>query len=162
MSSAAPSAQSDGACLPGSVSGAFNYLKNSETEIDFEGLGDQPDLVNITSWFNFQPDLEPLYNPTMRTTRTPPIPVPNNCQQFNTYKFRWEPGSVTFWANDNYKTQWGTTVPWKPAPILLNHWGTVDRGWGGNPNDDVTGAALKKPRYMYIDWVKYTPLRRSQ
>jgi beta-glucanase (GH16 family) len=161
-SSTAADPAAEGSGLSGSVSGAFNYVNNSQTEIDFEALGNEPDTIHLTSWHNLTPEKEPEQNSATETTTATAVPA--TAQNFYTYSFRWEPGKVSYYVcgpaklvcdeTDLRKPPFTTTVPSDPAYIIINHWGTVNPSWGGTP----TIPAYYQTRYLYVDWIRYTPL----
>jgi len=159
-----------GTCQSGSVSGAFNFYNNSQIEIDVEALGNQPDLVNISSWSNPQP--QSTIDPNNPPRETLSVDASNNCGSFHTYAFTWTPTFVAFTIDGNAPAtttgpQAGPFMTFVPtgaadctapnaacASIILNHWGNADPSWGGLP----IGASFTGPRYVYIAWVKYVPL----
>jgi beta-glucanase (GH16 family) len=69
---------------------------------------------------------------------------------FHTYKFVWQPTRVSYYIDDVLLTTTTRTIPVSSAPIMINHWGTNNTGFGGpaKPGTD---------RYVYVDWVRYSP-----
>ena len=160
MSSTATTALGNGVPKSGGVSAAFNYVNNSETEIDFEFSGhvlagasppNQPTLNDETlymvNWNNVTPADGPYDSEHFETSAV----VSGVTSGFHTYKFIWKPGEIYFYIDDVLKAYHTNNVPSAPARFFMNHWGT-NSAWGGAASLDGV------PRYFYIDWVKYTPL----
>lgn len=135
-----------GSALSGSVSAGFNYINNSETEIDFELSGHQPGWLWMTNWYNTRPRTGPFESQETYSSAS----VPTISSAFHTYRFVWEPGKVTFFIDGVYATDHVTNVPTTPAYFMINHWGTNNPYWGGL-------ATLGTTRYYYVDWASYTP-----
>jgi len=152
MSSTAATPTDPGTPVSGSVSAGFNYVNNSETEIDFEFgahlLDDPrfPDTLYMVNWHNLDPSDGPWETEETYTAKS--IPGLNN--EFKTYKFVWEPGRITFYVDDVWQAEHTTTVPSAPAYFMINHWGTNNPLWGGT-------ATIGVERYFYVDWVRFTP-----
>lgn len=146
MSSTAANPADAGVPVSGSVSAGFNYVNNSQTEIDFEFSGHLPGWLWMTNWYNTNPRRGPFDSQETYSTAS----VPNITSVFHTYKFVWETGKVTYSIDNVFQTSHVTNIPSAPAYFMINHWGTNNPWWGG------TGTVGTK-RYFYVDWVKYTP-----
>lgn len=136
-----------GGPLSGSVSAGFNYVNNSETEIDFEFSAMTPDRLYMVNWRN----TDPSQDPTEQQETYHYWPSFDSTSGFRHYKYVWEPGKITFYVDPLTPVVHTTNVPSAPAYFMMNHWGTNSDRWGG---DATVGAT----RYYYIDWVKFTPL----
>lgn len=133
--------------VTGSVSAGFIYANNSETEIDFEYSGTQFNTLIMTNWHNLNPASEP--SPVYSTSSS--APLFGITENFHTYKFVWTPAGITYYVDDVVSAVHVTNIPSAPAPMVVNHWGTNSRYFGGAASVGVT-------RYVYVDWVRYTPL----
>jgi beta-glucanase (GH16 family) len=152
MSSTATTPGGTGAPVSGSVSAGFIYV-NSETEIDFEFPGyeesapDPSDTLYMVNWLNPSPSSAPTDSEETYST----FSGLNVASNFYTYKFVWQPGSITYYVNGTLQATHTTNVPSAPAHFMINHWGTDNPNWGGIATANVT-------RYFYIQSVSYTPL----
>ncbi|OFW09404.1 MAG: hypothetical protein A3G20_06175 [Acidobacteria bacterium RIFCSPLOWO2_12_FULL_59_11] len=146
MSSTAVTPEEPGSPVSGSVSAGFNYVNNSQTEIDFELGGHLPGWLYMTNWRNTNPRRDPTDSQETYTAAS----VPDISSKFHTYKFVWEKGKITFYMDDGFQTSHVTDIPSAPAYFMINHWGTNNPWWGGL-------ATVGPSRYFYIDWVQYTP-----
>jgi beta-glucanase (GH16 family) len=156
MSSTATSPTGDGTPVSGSVSAGFIYVNNSETEIDFEfpgyeeyvPTGDDPsDTLYMVNWLNPNPSTAPTSNEETYSA----VSGLNVATKFYTYKFIWQPGSITYYVDGQLMATHTTNVPSAPAHFMINHWGTDNPNWGGVATANVT-------RYFYVQSVSYTPL----
>lgn len=146
MSSTATEPLGEGAPVSGSVSAGFNYINNSQTEIDFEFSGHLPGWLWMVNWYNTNPATGPFDSQHTYTS----APVSDITSAFHTYKFVWERRKITFYIDDIFQTSHVTDVPSARAYFMINHWGTDNPWWGGE-------ASVGPARYFYVDWVKYTP-----
>ena len=147
MSSTATTPSGVGNSVSGSVSAGFVYVNNSQTEIDFEFSGRNPDTLYMVNWLN--PD--PLKDPTGANETYDFLYPFTVSTAFHNYKFVWQSGQIAFYVDGALKATHTTNVPSAPAYFMINHWGTDSSGWGGT-------ATVGVARYFYVDWVKYTPL----
>ncbi|MBI1941159.1 MAG: glycoside hydrolase family 16 protein [Acidobacteria bacterium] len=147
MSSTATSPDGPGDSTSGSVSAGFNYVNNSETEIDFEFSGLDPETLYMVNWNNPDPTRDPTEEDRQYSFLYP-FDVSGS---FHTYRFVWEPGSISFYVDGALKAVHTEDVPSAPAYFMINHWGTDSPYWGGY-------ATVGISRYFYIDRVSYTPL----
>lgn len=147
MSSTALTTTSPGTPVSGSVSAGFNYINNSQTEIDFEFAAHMPGWLSMSNWYNTNPATGPFGRQLTYSATS----VPDISTSFKTYKFVWEKRRITFYVDDVFRDSHVTNIPSAPAYFMINHWGTnTELGWGGK-------ATVGTTRYFYIDWVKYTP-----
>lgn len=147
MSSTAASPTASGTPVSGSVSAGFNYVNNSQTEIDFEFSALDPNSLFLVNWLNTTPSSGPTdYNETYTE-----LTRPDSTSGFHTYTFVWQPGQITYSIDNVVQDIHTSNVPKAPAYFMINHWGTNSDNWGG-------GATVGTTRYAYIDWVSYTPL----
>jgi beta-glucanase (GH16 family) len=125
--------------VSGSVTGLFNYINNSQTEITFEVEGGLLNTVWMTNWIS-----ETQNYGTSTTLAAPDA-------GFHRYKFIWQAGKIDFYIDGNLITTHTINVPSAPAYILMNHWGTDSATWGGLATPGVE-------RYVYVSGFSYTPL----
>lgn len=138
-------ADGKGAPASGSVSAGWNYTGNSETEIDFEILGGEPDNVYMTSYNNANNvKKSPAHN------QQNVMSVVNLADGFHTFVFVWKPKSIEFYIDGKYIATHTKNVPSTPANIVVNLWGNNAR-WGGT-------ATLGVTRYMYVKNVTFAPV----
>jgi len=131
--------------VSGSITGCFNYLPNSETEIDVEVEGGvRSSWTQFTSWIS-----ESKPNQTQTLTSVSAAETPE--AEFFTYKFVWSRGSIVFYRDNMVVATFTSVVPTQPAPFLFNHWGTNNPLWGGP-------ATPGQDRYMWIKSFSFTPL----
>jgi endo-1,3-1,4-beta-glycanase ExoK len=142
---------SDPSGLPvsGSVSAGFNYVNNSETEIDFEFSAKDPNYIWMVNWLNTNPKRDP----TAQHETYSLFPLADSYKYFHDYKYVWEPGKITFYIDGVQRAMHTTNVPSAIAYFMINHWGTNSPNWGGYADPNYL------PRYYYIDSVRHTPLQ---
>jgi beta-glucanase (GH16 family) len=135
------SSDSDNEAVNGSITGAGPYLNLSETEIDIEmeGFWPRAEFTQLTTWTDEKTDEKTLVEET--------FPY----KGFHTYKIVWTSKSVQLFFDNKIVATHKTVVPSKPAPFLLNHWGTNDAAWGGLATPDVE-------RYVYVKSFTFTPI----
>lgn len=132
--------------VSGSVSAGFNYVNNSQTEIDFEFSAVTNDRLWMVNWFNTRPRSVPTADEETATF------ISNNpWNAVHTYRFVWAPGRITYYVDNAQRGVHTTNVPSAAAYIMINHWGTNSSGWGGP-------ATQNTPRYFHIDRFSFTPL----
>ena len=126
-SSSSSTPNGSGSSASGSVSAGFNYINNSQTEIDaVEVTGDNPSFNNMTSWTSGN------------TEETSSVPVPGGCDQgFHTYRMVWTASSVEFFLDGMLVHTNTKVLPAAPAPVLINHW-VGNSNWGGTPTDQTS------------------------
>jgi endo-1,3-1,4-beta-glycanase ExoK len=128
-----------GSVVSGQISSGFSFVNNSQTEIDFEIEGQHPNTVWMTNW---QTTSRKQYSSVF-------LSAPD--AGFHRYKFVWVPGKIDFYVDNVLVSSHTNNVPSAPAYIMMNHWGTNSKGWGGL-------AAVGVQRYLYISSFMYTPL----
>ncbi|MBI4165367.1 MAG: glycoside hydrolase family 16 protein [Acidobacteria bacterium] len=136
-----------GGPVTGSVSAGFNYVNNSDTEIDFEFSAKDPQTLWMVNWHNTNTSQDPTEQHETYSWLNPF----DSTTYFHHYKYVWEPGKITFYADGVQRAVHTTDVPSAAAYFMINHWGTDGPNWGGYASPYVT-------RYYYIDSVKFTPL----
>lgn len=130
--------------VSGSITGCFNYLPASATEIDIEVEGNERNrTTQLTTWINET-------KPNEHTNVAPAGNVLPH-QAFFDYKVIWAPGKIEFYRNNVLIGTHTKVVPTDAAPFMFNHWGTNGPDWGGLATPDVT-------RYMWVKNFTYTPL----
>jgi len=140
-SSTAPTPNVLGSPVSGSVTGLFNYVGDSDTELDLEVEGCRPNLVQATTWHSVgMPNENTQY----------PIQAPLS-DAFHSYKYVWAPGKVQYYFNGILFATHTRNVPTAPAYPMINHWGTNNANWGGvaTPNVD---------RWLWVSMFRFTPL----
>jgi len=146
MSSTAASPTDPGGPVSGSVSAGFVYTNNSQTEIDFEFSGENPNSLYLVNWLNPNPQTNPT---SSNETYTALYPF-DSTSGFHTYQFVWQVGKISYFIDGILKAVHTTNVPSAPAYFMINHWGTDSGNWGGT-------ATLGTTRYFYVNQVSYTP-----
>jgi len=137
-SSTATTPYGAGDVVSGQISSGFTFINNSQTEIDFEIEGQNPDTVWMTNWNGINnKDYSSAY-------------FANPDQGFHKYKFVWSPGRIDFYLDGSLVSTHTQNIPSAPAYIMANHWGTNSTGWGGLATVGVT-------RYMYISRFTFKP-----
>ncbi len=143
MGSTSETATGPGKPASGSVSAGFNFINNSQTEIDIEYPGNDPGKVHLTTWINPMPEK----NPTVKESDA--IAMEGLAESFHTFGFVWYPGHVEWYIDGKLVAVHKKNVPTVPAHILLNHWGTNSDSWGG--------TATPGTRYMYVMKIQFIP-----
>lgn len=148
MSSTATAYNGGGIPVSGSISAGFNYVNDSQTEIDFEFAGNFPNRVYMVNWKNSDPSRDPA--PTDSTYSI--ADVTGISDVFHTFKYVWERGRISYYVDGVLKATHTTNVPTAAAYFMINHWGANSPSFGGLATPGVT-------RCFYVDWVRYTPPR---
>jgi beta-glucanase (GH16 family) len=147
MASESQTPNGPGKAESGTVSSAFLYFQNSETEMDIEFLGDKNSLW-ATNYHNLNLNAPPSYSSEVRTTDQ--VQNPSLADQFHHYKLVWQPESVNWYIDGILVASHHTNVPIAPAYIILQIRGTNSDEWGGK-------ATLNVTRYAYVKSVKFYP-----
>jgi endo-1,3-1,4-beta-glycanase ExoK len=129
-----------GSVVSGQISAGFSFVNNSETEIDFEIEGQNPNTVWMTNWISI----------TQKQYSNVFLASPD--ANFHHYKFVWVPGKIDYYVDGVLVSTHTSNVPSTPAYILINHWGTNSTGWGGV-------ATIGVERYLYVSSFTYTPMQ---
>ncbi|MFC4425188.1 family 16 glycosylhydrolase [Deinococcus navajonensis] len=127
-----------GASSSGNISAFFNYVNNSETEIDHEIEGQSPSTDWVGTW-----------QTTQRHDYGTGSVGANLSQAFHTYRWDWSPSKVDFYIDGVLKKTVTSVVPTAQARLMLNLWPTNSTGWGGRATPGTT--------YMLVDYVSFTP-----
>jgi endo-1,3-1,4-beta-glycanase ExoK len=128
-----------GTVVSGQVSGGFSFVNNSETEIDFEIEGQNPNTIWMTNWIST----------TQKQFSSVFLDSPD--AKFHNYKFIWQSGRIDFYLDGVLVSTHTSNVPSSPAYVMINHWGTNSTGWGGM-------ATMGVERNLYVSSFTYTPL----
>jgi beta-glucanase (GH16 family) len=147
MASESPTPYGPGKAHSGTVSSAFLYFQNSETEMDIEFLGNK-NCLWATNWHNLNFNAPPTYSPEVRTTDQ--VENASLADQFHDYKLVWQPESVKWYIDGVLVADHHSNVPVAPAYIMLQIRGTNSDEWGGK-------ATLNVVRYAYVKSVKFYP-----
>lgn len=108
-----------GTSVSGGVSGAINFINNSNTEIDIEVQGQSPNELDVTTW------------QTLANSQSSVSYLNRLSDAERTLAFLWLPTSVSFFVDGLCLHVHSIVVPTQPAPIVLNHWGTNSANVGG-------------------------------
>jgi endo-1,3-1,4-beta-glycanase ExoK len=127
-----------GTVVSGQISAGFSFVNNSQTEIDFEIEGQNPDTVWMTNWISTS---QKQYSSVFLAS-----PDAN----FHHYKFVWVPGKIDYYIDGKLVSTHTSNIPSAPAYIMINHWGTNSTGWGGS-------ATVGVQRYLWVSGFTYTP-----
>jgi endo-1,3-1,4-beta-glycanase ExoK len=127
-----------GSVVSGQISSGFSFVNNSQTEIDFEVEGQNPNTVWMTNWIS---TTQKQYSN---------VSLANPEAGFHHYKFVWSPGKIDYYIDGTLVSTHTSNVPSAPAYIMINHWGTNSTGWGGH-------ATVGIERYLYVSSFIYTP-----
>lgn len=145
-----------GASASGNVSAFFNYINDSETEINQEVEGHRPTKVTIGAW---KTTASHFCAPDLTENCVPGATNPEQdlTQDFHTYRWVWRSGSVAFYLDG--VLQWSVAntkrVPSTPARVMLNFWPTNSAAWGGLASAPADGTP--QTLYMLVDYVSFTP-----
>jgi len=121
----------------GQVASGFLYINNSQTEIDVEQTGNNPNAVWLTN-----------YSGVSNKQYSEVAGYPQG--QFHTFKFTWKPGEILYYADGNLVATHTQDVPSTPAYFLFNFWGTNSTSWGGTMTPGT--------RFMFVTNFSYQPL----
>ncbi len=135
-SSADPSVVGTG--TSGNISAFFSYVNDSETEIDHEIEGQNPN----TDWMG-------AWQTTSRHDYGTGGTGENLTQGFHTYRWNWTPTKIDFYIDGVLKRTTTSVVPTAEAHLMLNLWPTNSTGWGGKSTPGT--------QYMLVDYVSFTP-----
>jgi beta-glucanase (GH16 family) len=139
-SSTSPTPNGSGSSVSGQITGCFNFVNDSETEIDAPEIeGQNPLLLKFTNWHTTSENDHTVW----------PVSWPPEAG-FHKYSFIWSAGRIEFLVDDVLVSTHTQYVPSAPAYIMFNHWGTNSTDWGGLATPEVT-------RYMYVKNVTFTP-----
>ncbi len=144
-SSTSSSPDRKGRVVRGQTSACFTYTNNAESELDLEVEGQYPDQLEIVTRHNTNPSQQPTED--MRTYT--PADVSGMADGFKTYKMVWSAGEVQYYVDNEMVADHTTNVPSAAGNIIISHWGTDSKEFGGL-------ATVGINRYLLVDWVSYT------
>jgi endo-1,3-1,4-beta-glycanase ExoK len=128
-----------GSSVSGQITGCFNFVNDSETEIDAPEIeGQNPLLLQFTNWRTTSENEHSVW----------PVSWPPEAG-FHKYSFIWNVDRIDFLVDDMLVSTHTQYVPSAPAYIMFNHWGTNSTEWGGLATPEVT-------RYVYVKSVTFT------
>ena len=127
-----------GSAVSGTVTDFFNFINDSETEIDFEYQGTSPSRLEMT---NFS---------TVSNSQSTDTPVSGAENSFHEYRYVWRAATIEFYVDGKLVSTHTEHIPSAPAAVLINLWGTNSSSFGGVATDGVT-------RYLYVSSFSYTP-----
>jgi endo-1,3-1,4-beta-glycanase ExoK len=126
-----------GSAVSGTVTDVFNFINDSETEIDFEYQGQSPATLEMTNYS------------TVSHSQSTSTPVSGADDGFHEYKFVWNPGKIEFYVDGTLVSTHTEHTPSAPAAVLINLWGTNSTSFGGVA---TPGAAS----YLFVSSFSYT------
>jgi endo-1,3-1,4-beta-glycanase ExoK len=135
--STAETPNGSGSAVSGTVTDFFNFINDSETEIDFEYQGQSPGTLEMT---NFS---------TVSKSEATTTPVAGGESGFHEYKYVWSAGKIEFYVDGKPVSTHTQHIPSAPAAVLINLWGTNSTSFGGVATSGVT-------RYLYVSSFSYT------
>ena len=128
-----------GSAVSGTVTDVFNYIDDSQTEIDFEYEGQFPSTLEMTNYSG------------VSNSQTSSTTVPDADSSFHEYKFVWSAAKIKFYVDGTLVSTHTQHIPSAPAAALINLWGTNSKSFGGVATSGVT-------LYLYVSSFSYTPL----
>jgi beta-glucanase (GH16 family) len=126
----------EGSAVSGTVFDVFNFINDSETEIDFEYQGQSPATLEMTNYS------------TVSHSQSTSTPVPGADRSFHEYKFVWSERKIEFFLDGTLVSTHTEHIPSAPAAVLINLWGTNSASFGGVATH---GAAS----YLYVSSFSY-------
>jgi endo-1,3-1,4-beta-glycanase ExoK len=144
-SSTSDDPKNTGKTVSGQISAGFNFINNSQTEIDFEVQGQYPQRLEMTAWENPDTSRFPTADDRVYTYKT----IKNMATEFHIYKFVWTKEEIKYYVVDVLVADHQEHISGTPAHFMINHWGTDSTNFGGE-------ATIGVNRYMLIDWVSFT------
>jgi beta-glucanase (GH16 family) len=128
-----------GSAVSGTVTDVFNFINDSESEIDFEYQGQSPAALEMTNYS------------TVSKSQSTTAPVADADSSFHEYKYVWSATKIEFYVDGTLVSIHTEHIPSAPAAVLINLWGTNSPLFGGVATHGV-------PRYSYVSSFSYTPL----
>jgi endo-1,3-1,4-beta-glycanase ExoK len=128
----------NGSAVSGTVTDVFNFISDSETEIDFEYQGQTPSTLEMTNYS------------TVSHSQSTATPVPGADSSFHEYKYVWNPGRIEFYLDGTLVSTHTEHIPSAPAAVMVNLWGTNSTSFGGIATNGAT-------TYMYVSSFSFTP-----
>jgi endo-1,3-1,4-beta-glycanase ExoK len=128
-----------GSAVSGTVTDVFNFINDSESEIDFEYQGQSPATLEMTNYSS------------VSKSQSTTAPVAGADSAFHEYKYIWSASKIEFYVDGTLVSTHAEHIPSAPAAVLINLWGTNSPLFGGVATHEVT-------RYAYVSSFSYTPL----
>jgi beta-glucanase (GH16 family) len=135
--STSPTPHDAGSAVSGTVTDVFNFINDSETEIDFEYEGQSPSTLEMTNYS------------TVAHKQSASTPISAADSSFHEYKFVWSAAKIEFYVDGTLVSTHTEHIPSAPAAVLINLWGTNSASFGGVA---TPGAAT----YLYVSSFSYT------
>ncbi len=126
-----------GSAVSGTVFDVFNFINDSETEIDFEYQGQSPATLEMTNYS------------TVSHSQSSSTPVSSSDSSFHEYKFVWSEKKIEFFVDGTLVSTHTEHIPSAPAAVLINLWGTNSASFGGL-------ATAGTASYLYVSSFSYT------
>jgi beta-glucanase (GH16 family) len=134
--STSPTPRGAGSAVSGTVTDVFNFINDSQTEIDFEYQGQSPSTLEMTNYS------------TVSHSQSTSTPAPGADSSFHEYKFVWSAGKIEFYLDGTLVSTHTEHIPSAPAAVLINLWGTNSPSFGG--------VATAGTSYLYVSSFSYT------
>jgi endo-1,3-1,4-beta-glycanase ExoK len=131
--------QGPGSAVSGSVTDVFNFINDSESEIDFEYQGQSPSTLEMTNYS------------TVARSQSTSSTVADADHGFHEYEFVWSPTRIDFYVDGTLVSTHTEHIPSAPAAVLINLWGTNAKAFGGVATSGAT-------TYLYVSSFSYTPI----
>ena len=135
--STADTPKGPGSAVSGTVTDLFNFINDSESEIDFEYQGQSPSTLEMT---NFS---------TVSQSQSTTTQVPGAESNFHEYKYVWSASKIDFFVDGKLVSTHTQHVPSAPAAVLINLWGTNSSKFGGVATNGVA-------RFLYVSSFSYS------
>ena len=129
-----------GSAVSGTVTDVFNFINDSESEIDFEYQGQSPATLEMTNYSS------------VSKSQSTTAPVAGADSAFHEYKYIWSASKIEFYVDGTLVSTHTEHIPSAPAAVLINLWGTNSPLFGGVATHEVT-------RYAYVSSFSYAPLQ---
>ena len=126
-----------GSAVSGTVTDVFNFINDSESEIDFEYQGQTPSTLEMTNYS------------TVSKSRSTSTTISEADSEFHEYKYVWSAAKIEFYVDGALVSTHTEHIPSAPAAAMVNLWGTNSTSFGGLATDGVT-------RYLYVSSFSYT------
>lgn len=134
--STADTRRGSGSAVSGTVTDFFNFINDSESEIDFEYQGQSPATLEMTNYS------------TVSKSQSSTTPVPGAESNFHEYKYVWSASQIDFYVDGKLVSTHTQHIPSAPAAVLINLWGTNSTEFGGV----ATNGAV---RFLYVKSFSY-------
>lgn len=135
--STSPTPHDAGAAVSGTVTDVFNFINDSQTEIDFEYEGQSPSTLEMTNYS------------TVAQKQSASTRVSDADSSFHEYKFVWSAAKIEFYVDGKLVSTHTEHIPSAPAAVLINLWGTNSTSFGGMATPGAT-------TYLYVSSFSYT------